>query len=41
MAELTSDEVIRRCQDFVFKVAYSFYDEPYRILLWILVEESV
>ncbi|CAK9782119.1 hypothetical protein CC85DRAFT_285829 [Cutaneotrichosporon oleaginosum] len=41
MADLTQDEIARRCQDLVFKVGYSFYDEPYRILLWILVEESV
>jgi hypothetical protein len=41
MAELTRDEVVRRCQDLVYKVSYSFYDEPYRILLWILVEQSV
>lgn len=41
MAELTKDEVSRRCQDLVYKVAYSFYDSPYIILLRILVEESV
>ncbi|BEI87067.1 hypothetical protein CcaverHIS002_0704130 [Cutaneotrichosporon cavernicola] len=41
MAELTRDEVIRRCQDLLHKVAYSFYDGAYRILLQFLVEENV
>ncbi|GMK60002.1 hypothetical protein CspeluHIS016_0902190 [Cutaneotrichosporon spelunceum] len=41
MAELTRDEVIRRCQDLLYKVAYSFYDGAYRILFQILIEESV
>lgn len=41
MSHLESDEVDRLCRDLVFKVSYSFYDEPYRILLWILVEQGV
>lgn len=41
MAELTKDEISRRCQDLVYKVAYSFYDSPYIILLRILTHHNV
>ncbi|KAL1406172.1 hypothetical protein Q8F55_007859 [Vanrija albida] len=41
MAELTKDEIARRCQDLVIKVAYSFYDSPYIILLRMLTHNNV
>jgi len=41
MSDLTKDEVTRRCQELVYKVAYGFYDSPYIILLRTLVKYSV
>ncbi|KAL7423789.1 hypothetical protein Q5752_001373 [Cryptotrichosporon argae] len=41
MAEPSTDEIVRRCQDLVYKVAYSFYDSPYIILLRVLSLQNV
>lgn len=41
MSELTKDEIATRCQELVYKVAYSFYDAPYIILLRVLVTHHV
>jgi transcription initiation factor TFIIE subunit alpha len=37
MSDLTASEVKRRCEELVYKVAYSFYDAPYIIILRLLV----
>lgn len=41
MSSYSNDEVLAKCHDLVYQVAYAMYDTPYIILLKLLVQLGV